>query len=220
MAAQVGTPAKRRRNPVVKVVEWVLAIVVIVLVVLAIFLAVFLRHGADGQTTFLGRPVYSVASGSMTPTFDTGDMIIDKTVSTSAAEHLHKGQIITFETTPTAGGIAVNSSLVITHRIYAVVAGPVVAGVHTVEYRTKGDANKTPDLALVPPSAIQGVYQERIPFGGYVLSSLHQPITFVILIMIPVVFLVEEEIRRRWVSLGEQETQRKRAEKNRQGEPW
>src|ERR1019366_6920604 len=156
MAAQIdGQPVKRRRNPVVRVVEWVLAVVVIVLVVLAIFLAGSLRHGAAGQTSFFGSPVSSVASGSMAPAFDTGDLIADKTITTSAAEHLHKGQIITFNTTPaTAGG----SSLLITHRIYAVVKGPVVAGVQTVSYRTKGDANNAPDLSLVSPSAILGVY--------------------------------------------------------------
>jgi signal peptidase len=217
MAVQASAPAKRRRNPVVKVVQWVLAIVVIVLVIVAVFLAVFLRHGADGQTTFLGRPVYSVASGSMAPTFNTGDLIVDKTISTKAAEHLHKGQIITFQATEGAGS---TNQLVITHRIYAVVNGPVVAGVPSVEYRTKGDANNAPDLTLVAPSAIQGVYQQRVPFGGYILSSLHQPITFVILILIPVVYLVAEEIRKRWIALGEQDAKRKQAEGNQQGEPW
>lgn len=214
MTAPVRAPA-RRRHPVARVVQWVLTTVVIVLVLVAIFLAVFLRHDANGQTTFFGRPVYSVASGSMTPAFATGDLIVDSTISTTAAEHLHKGQIITFQATQTVGSSA---GLVITHRIYAVVQGPVVAGLQTVEYRTKGDANNAPDLALVSPSAILGVYQERVPFGGYILGTLHQPLTFVILIMIPVVYLVEEEVRRRWTALGEQETQRRQAENNHQAE--
>ncbi|HUY08032.1 MAG TPA: signal peptidase I [Candidatus Dormibacteraeota bacterium] len=208
---------KSRGNPVVRAVESLLAAVVIVLVVFAIFLAVSLRHSSTGQTTFFGRPVYSVASGSMTPTFDTGDLIADKAITTSAAEHLHKGQIITFSTTPAVAG---STSLVITHRIYAVVKGPEANGVQIVEYRTKGDSNNAPDLALVAPSAILGLYQgQRIPFGGYVLSTLHQPGTFVILVMIPLVYLVEEEIRRRWVRLGEQEVQRRSAAAGHQGDP-
>jgi len=191
------------------VVQWVLATIVIVLVVLAVFLAVFIRHGANGQTTFFGHPVYSVASGSMTPTFDTGDLIVDTPISAAAAAHLHKGQIITFSTTPAVAG---SPSLVITHRLYAVVKGPVANGVQTVEYRTKGDANNAPDLALVSPSAILGLYQgQRIPFGGYVLSTLHQPMTFVILILIPVVYLIFEEVRKRWIALGEVDAARKRA---------
>jgi len=187
---------------------------VIVLVVVAIFLAVSLRHTTSGQTMFFGRPVYSVASGSMTPTFAAGDVIIDRAISASAAEHLHKGEIITFETGPATGG----SSLVVTHRIYAVVKLSV-NGVQTVSYRTKGDANNAPDQDLVEPASIQGVYQQRIPFGGYVLGTLHQPITFVVLILIPVIYLAEEEIRRRWIRLGEQDAARKRAQQGRTGEP-
>jgi signal peptidase len=215
MTAPVGAPA-RQRHPVAKVVQWVLTTVVIVLVLLAIVLAVSLRHDANGQTTFFGHPVYSVASGSMTPAIDTGDAIVDQTVSATAVEHLHKGQIITFQATQALGSSA---GLIITHRIYAVVKGPAVAGVQTVEYRTKGDANNAPDLALVSPSAIQGVYQERVPFGGYVLGTLHQPLTFVILIMIPVVYLVEEEVRKRWIALGQQDLQRKHAEVSNEGGP-
>lgn len=208
MAIQVGTRG-RRRHPAVKVAEWVLTVVVLVLVVLAVFLAVFIRHGANGQTTLFGRPVYSVASGSMTPTFDTGDLIIDSPISATAAAHLHKGQIITFNATPSAAG---GTPLVITHRIFAVVKGPVVAGAQTVQYRTKGDANNAPDQTLVAPASILGLYQgQRLPFGGYLLSTLHQPITFVILIMIPVVYLVFEEIRKRWIALGEADAARKRS---------
>lgn len=207
-------PGRRRRNPVLRVLETVAAVVVIVLVVLAIFLAVSLRHGADGQTSVFGRPVYSVDSGSMTPTFDTGDLIVDKTISATAAEHLHKGQIITFQATPAVGSTA---GLVITHRIYAVVRGQSAAASPAVEYRTKGDANNAPDVGVVAPSAILGLYQgRRIPFGGFVLSTLHQPITFVVLIMIVVVYVAEELIRRKWITLGVQDALRKSEAKDRQ----
>ena len=208
-------PVRRRRNPIRRVIEALLAVVVVVLLILAIFLAVLARHGTDGETTVLGRPVYSVASGSMAPTFNTGDMIIDKPISQAAARHLHKGQIITFQA---AQGQGSNSALLITHRIYAVVKNPAGAGVTSVEYRTKGDANNAPDPGLLSPSAVLGVYQQRIPFGGYILSSLHQPITFVILVLIPVVYLVEEEVRRRWTALGVQDAQRKRAAANHQSD--
>ncbi len=214
MAAHVGTPAKRR-HPVATAVQWVLAAVVIVLVVLALFLALSLRHGANGATTLFGRPIYSVDSGSMAPTFNTGDLIIDNTISAAAAAHLRKGQIITFQATPAVG---TSSGLVITHRIYSVATGRLVDGVPTIEYRTKGDANNAPDVGLVAPTAVLGLYQgERIPFGGYVLSTLHQPITFVFLIMIVVVYVAEELIRKKWVALGEQDGQRKRAQSDRGG---
>jgi signal peptidase len=214
MAGRVGT-APGRRHPVVKAVQWVLAAVVIVLVVLALSLAVSLRHSANGETTLFGRPIFSVDSGSMSPTFNTGDLIIDNTVSATAVAHLHKGQIITFQATPAVG---TSAGLVITHRIYAVLTGQSASGTPTVEYRTKGDANNAPDVGLVTPSAILGLYQgQRIPFGGYALNTLHQPITFVVLIMIVVVYVAEELIRKKWVDLGEQEARRKQAQANREG---
>jgi signal peptidase len=151
----------------------------------------------------------------MSPTFNTGDLITDRAITASAAEHLHKGQIITF--TSTSGNVS-GSSLVITHRIFAVVKGPVVAGQQSVSYRTKGDANDAPDQNLVAPGAILGVYQQRVPYGGYVLSTLHQPITFVVLVMIPVVYLAEEEIRRRWISMGLKDAARRRANSPQQGD--
>ncbi|MDA8331892.1 MAG: signal peptidase I [Candidatus Dormibacteraeota bacterium] len=196
--------------------RWVVALLVITVVLLAVFLAVSVRRSPDGETTLFGHPVYSVDSGSMEPTFYTGDLIVDQPVSATAARHLHKGQIITFQAAAAAGTAP---GLVITHRIYAVVPGQLVAGVPTVEYRTKGDANNAPDATLVAPSAILGLYQgQRIPFGGYVLSALHQPITFVVLIMIVTVYVAEELIRRQWVALGEREAERRRARADHQGD--
>ncbi|MGB9482991.1 MAG: hypothetical protein WCB86_03745, partial [Candidatus Dormiibacterota bacterium] len=120
--------------------------------------------------------------------------------------------------TPSIEGKA---GLVITHRIYAVVTGRSLTGAPTVEYRTKGDANNAPDVGLVSPSAILGLYQgERIAYGGYVLNTLHQPITFVVLIMFVVLYVAEELVRRKWIALGVQDAQRRQAHVDHQGELW
>ncbi len=213
MKDALGTrPVKKRRARIFRAIQVLATVVVLVLVFLALFLAVSVRHGLDGQTTLFGAPVYSVGSGSMTPTFDTGDLIVDKPINTLAAAHLHKGQIITFLASPDVG---TTSGLVVTHRIYAVMPGQLVNGVSTVEYRTKGDANNAPDPGLVAPSAILGVYHGvRIPVGGYVLSALHQQVTFVVLIMVVVIYFAEELIRRKWIALGVQEARRKQAQSN------
>ncbi len=91
-------------------------------------------------------------------------------------------------------------------------------GAPQVMYTTKGDANNSPDANPVAPGAVLGVYQARIPYGGYVLSALHQPITFILLIMIPVVYLVAVETRRRWIAIGEQEREAKDGGEG--GRPW
>lgn len=164
------------------------------LMVLAIGLAVLVRTGPDGVSTVLGHPVFSVASGSMTPTFDTGDVIIDNPISATQAQRLHKGQIITFRAGPSA---AVGGSLIITHRINSIVSRSTVPGGPTV-YRTKGDANNAPDAFTVSSTSILGIYQgARIPFGGYVLSALHQPATFVILVLVALSMLAVAAVRPR-----------------------
>ncbi len=196
-------------------VTGVLTVLVVILLVLAVALAVLVKTGPAGESVILGHPVFSVRSGSMTPTFDTGDLIIDRTVTPTEATKLHKGQIISFRAdSPITGGVPV----IISHRIYAVTLSLGALGAPQVMYTTKGDANNSPDANPVAPGAVLGVYQARIPYGGYVLSALHQPITFILLIMIPVVYLVAVETRRRWIAIGEQEREAKDGGEG--GRPW
>jgi len=175
-----------------------LTVVAVLALVGSILLVVLVRQGPDGETSVLGHPILEVASGSMTPTFDAGDLILDNPVSLSAAEHLHRGEVITFRSTAfTQGG----APILITHRIHKVIPGTSPAG---VRYQTKGDANNVVDAGLVAPAAIVGIYQGiRVPDGAYVLSALHQPTTFVVLAVLLVVFLGAGEFRRRWRQLGQ-----------------
>ena len=206
-------PGPARRRPphmAVRVIRTTVMSLVILAALVAVLLAVSVRQGSDGVDTIYGHPVFSVASGSMTPAIDTGDLIVDQQLTLPQAASLHAGQVISFQASQP--GV---DSIIITHRIVAVVQNANGSG---VQYRTKGDANNAPDQALVAPGQVVGLYSARVPFGGYVLSTLHQPLTFVILIMIPVVYLVEEEVRKRWIALGEQDTQRRQAENDRQAE--
>jgi signal peptidase len=208
MTGAIQQVLSRRRAPLwLRVVQRVLVAVVVILAFVALSLALLVRPNAQGMDTIFGHPIFSVASGSMTPAIDTGDLIVDNPVSATQAADLHAGQIISFR--ESASGA---NSLIITHRIAAILPSSSGAG---VVYRTKGDANNAPDLGTVAPSQIVGVYSARVPFGAYVLSTLHQPLTFVVLIMIPVVYLAEEEVRRRWIALGIKDAERKEAARKR-----
>jgi signal peptidase len=155
-----------------------LAVVMVVLATLAIVVAVASRLSPPGQYTVFGHPVLTVMSGSMTPAIRTGDLVYDNRLSMAQAEHLHAGQIITFYTHG-------SHSITHTHRINAVkhVGGSVV-------YQTKGDANNAPDQALVKPTSIVGLYTGKIPFGGYVLYALHQPLSLILLLASPLLWLI------------------------------
>ncbi|HEY6539228.1 MAG TPA: signal peptidase I [Candidatus Dormibacteraeota bacterium] len=161
----------------------------------ALFLAVVTRQNPAGAPSALGQRAFIVLSGSMTGTFDAGDLALDRTVTLRQAEQLHRGQIISFEETLPGGAVAG----VITHRIYRV--GRVLNAKtqhYTTYYETKGDANPVADGNRILPQQVLGVYEMRIPDAGYVLQDLHQPLVFILLISVPFAVLVVLEARRRW----------------------
>ncbi len=171
------------------------AVALVLVFIAALFLAVLTRENPDGVPGVFGQRAFVVLSGSMTGTFDAGDLILDRTVTPSQAGHLHRGQVISFEELSKSGGAAV----VITHRIYQVIPElDASTQRYTNVYQTKGDANPVADHNRVTPQEVLGVYEGRIPDAGYVLNALHQPAVFVLALSLPFAVLVLLEARRRW----------------------
>lgn len=192
---------RRSGGGVLSVLAGALTVLVLLLLVVAILLAVSVRTGPYGERLIFGRPVFVVATGSMVPTFSPGDLIYDRSVSLIQAEHLRPGEVISFvDPARTPGAPAT----ILTHRIYSVGTERGPGGLLEVAYRTKGDANPAPDALLVPATSVLGVYQGRVPLAGYLLNALHQQVTLVVLVMIPVVYIVVGETRRRWNAAGPQ----------------
>ena len=155
-----------------------MSVVVAVVGALALVLAVATHFAPAGSLTVAGHPMLVVLSGSMSPAIDTGDMIIDEKVSADTAAHLRVGQIISFQ--PANG-----NGTPITHRIHQVIS----AGAE-VTYITKGDANSTADVTPVLPAQVVGLYDAKIPAGGYVMNALHQPLTLGLLLAAPLLWLI------------------------------
>jgi signal peptidase len=101
-----------------------------------------------------GYRVYVIHTGSMIPTYNLGDIVIDK-----PAGQLHKGEVITFLHSAT-------SNVIVTHRIKSIRDG---------EIRTKGDANPTPDAWSITAAQVRGTVVESVPRIGYGLEFLKQP---------------------------------------------
>ncbi len=111
-----------------------------------------------------GVRVYAVDSGSMSPTFNTGALVVDLPVTPPTVFHV--GDVITFH--PTPGYTA-------THRIAAI--GP--DGIST-----KGDANPSSDVGYIQPSMIAGRVAFSVPFGGYVAVFFKHPVGVVALLLL------------------------------------
>jgi signal peptidase len=102
-----------------------------------------------------GYRMYVIHTGSMMPTYNPGDVVIDKPVKISA---LHRGEAITFLH-------SAYSNDLVTHRIVGIKGGLI---------NTKGDANKTPDAWHIRTNQVKGAVATHVPDLGYVVVFLKQ----------------------------------------------
>ncbi|OQX50727.1 signal peptidase I [candidate division CPR3 bacterium 4484_211] len=119
-----------------------------------------------------------VMSGSMEPTVKVGSVAVIK-----PAGEYKQGDIITF-THPNDP----NNS--ITHRIHEVkeIEGGTI-------FITKGDANSTPDGWEIALGDIKGKCLFSIPFLGYLVNFAKTPKGFALMIIVPAVLIILDELR-------------------------
>ncbi len=121
-----------------------------------------------------------VKSGSMEPTINTGGI-----VAIRESETYGLGDVITF----TSQGADIPT----THRIIAM---EDIDGVTMIT--TKGDANEDADSALITQDAIIGKVLFDMPYAGFVLDFARQPMGFMLLIALPALLIVVDEIEKIW----------------------
>lgn len=114
--------------------------------------------------------IFLVQSGSMSPSINTGDLVIVKPIS-----KYQKGDIITFLS---------KNNFSITHRI---------TEIKNNEFITKGDANQVADQETVDINYILGKVIYTIPRFGYLIMFTKTIPGLVILIVIPSTIIVYQE---------------------------
>jgi signal peptidase len=102
-----------------------------------------------------GYRVYIVHTGSMMPTYNPGDLVIDR----RAGGAIKPGEVITFRHSAAPD--------VVTHRVTEITAGGII--------HTKGDANPTADVWDIRPAMVRGSVAWHAPRLGYLLIFLKQP---------------------------------------------
>ena len=113
----------------------------------------------------LGYSRVAIISGSMSPTIETGDLIIIK-----EADSYQINDIVTFR----------SGSSLVTHRIIALDDGKAI---------TKGDFNNVADKAPVEMSDIVGKFITRIPHAGDAVLFLRSPLGILIIIVFAIVLI-------------------------------
>lgn len=121
-----------------------------------------------------------VKSGSMEPSIKTGAVVAIREVSV-----YNIGDVITFT--------SASSEIPTTHRI---VGSEKVDGIEY--FISKGDANEERDTNPVFANNVVGKVMVDVPYVGFILDFARQPIGFMLLIGVPALLIILDELTRIW----------------------
>lgn len=122
-----------------------------------------------------GGRSFTVMSGSMHPTIDTGDVVVDGGI---AARDARVGDIVTFP--DPAGG-----DRLLTHRVRSIAPGPR----GTLAFTTQGDANNAPERWTMARDGHLGHVLVRIPAAGRALALTRTREGHLVLFSLPLLLL-------------------------------
>ncbi len=120
---------------------------------------------------------FVVLSGSMEPAIHTGSVVAVK-----AQGEYNVGDVITF-------GENGKTKTPTTHRIVEIKEND-----GDKSFITKGDANNAPDQKSVKENEVLGKVLFSVPYAGYVVNAAQKPIGFVLIIIVPAVIVIYDEI--------------------------
>ncbi|WP_160004453.1 signal peptidase I [Nocardioides sp. AX2bis] len=141
---------------VVNALSWVLAAVVLAIVVLAVIVP-----------RVAGAEPYTVLTGSMTPAYPPGSMVVVR-----PSDDIVVGDAVTYQ-------LESGEPAVVTHRV----VGIGYDGEGDRSYTLQGDANEEPDSEQVRPEQIRGEVWYSLPWVGHlgvlVTPGQHQLLVYV-----------------------------------------
>ena len=138
-----------------------------------------------------GYRYYTVLTGSMSPTYNVGDMIF---VQLKEGKDINVGDVITFNPSQ-------DSDAYLTHRVTEKIENYEGSGVTC--FRTQGDANNAQDSFLIDEQRVIGTVNFGIPMIGYVVRfvQLRWYLILPVVIMIAVFF----QLLKRYFLMGKDE---------------
>jgi signal peptidase I len=121
-----------------------------------------------------GRTTLVVAGPSMAPAIGVGSAIV---LEPTDPARLAVGDIVSLRVGPTRA--------IFTHRIVRLIARD-----GAVWLETRGDANATPDPAIVPASDVIGRVVVAIPYAGYLVALASQPSGAILILAVGLLLLL------------------------------
>ena len=169
---------------ITKVLSWVLFAILSIAALFLLYYFISTKiYAAKGPGYEPKFSIYTIASGSMTPTIKVYDTIIN--VKVNKPEDLEVGDVITFISTS-----LLTPGTTITHRII---------GISTDEngvvcYQTKGDFNPIADQSCAKFHNIIGKVVFKIPQLGRVQYFLASRAGWLFCILIPALFIISKDV--------------------------
>jgi signal peptidase I len=149
----------------------------------AIGFAAIIVIAVTGAHVFLGYRGFTVLSGSMTPTFRAGDVIVAEKIAPLDARI---GDIVSFRSPD-------DPKRLLTHRVIAMRA---MQG--EVAFVTRGDANTGVERWTIPDDGVLGHVKYKIPKIGYFANRAASRIGRILFLVVPALLLGILELRRIW----------------------
>lgn len=183
--------------------------VAITVFVLLFLLIVCLQRFSNNQITFLGYRMFSVASSSMAPDYNIGDVLI---VKKTEPDQIKVGDSISYY-----GKVGSFAGKVITHQVIKIDKDVD----KNLVFHTKGISNLVED-PLVYADQIYGVVVHRSEVLSFIYRTVNTKYGMFIFIVIPIfyiigsemlAFLLEKEEERRGITHEEEEEPKKKEKK-------
>lgn len=153
--------------------------------------AILFSFSTSEDKALFGYRYYTVLTGSMSPTYNVGDMIF---VQLKEGKDINVGDVITFNPSQ-------DSDAYLTHRVTEKIENYEGSGVTC--FRTQGDANNAQDSFLIDEQRVIGTVNFGIPMIGYVVRfvQLRWYLILPVVIMIAVFF----QLLKRYFLMGKDE---------------
>jgi signal peptidase I len=162
-------------NIVFTVIEWIICVVLVILIALTGF------QRFSNQGNFFGYRIYTVASGSMIPTYDIGDTLL---INETSADNIDVGDADTYK-----GARAGVDGLIITHQVVGIERDEE----GKILFHTKGIANNIED-PIVSEDQVLGKVIHKFFFLSILGRITTNKAALLVFITIPIAFLIAVEI--------------------------
>lgn len=179
---------KIKNNKVLKLI-YNIAYTILVIITLLILVAVILQRVSNNTLALGGFRIFNVATGSMIPKYQVGDILISKTINPSDVKV--EDDIVY------AGMKGDFAGKIITHQVIQIDKNE-----GNLVFHTKGIANDTED-PTIEGNQILGKVLYRTVILSYISKLINNLYSFYFVVFIPIALLLFIEIRKTIISLRE-----------------